>query len=77
MYLAMLVTGVRQNAQLADKQTERYIATTKDWKRRNELLERDSPRGLIPTSYGPKEWMERTLQTKRGQRRYAARSPTI
>jgi len=36
------------NAQLADEQTELFIATTKDWKRRKELREADPPRGGSP-----------------------------
>ena len=32
------------NAQVADEQTELFIATTKDWKRREELREADPPR---------------------------------
>jgi len=51
------------NAQLADEQTELFIATTKDWKRRKELREADPPRGRIPDSYGLKERMERKLRT--------------
>jgi len=36
------------NAQLADEQTELFIATTKDWKRRKELREADPPGGGSP-----------------------------
>lgn len=67
----------KANAQLGDEQTELFIATTKDWKRRKELRERDPPRGRIPQSYGPKERMERKLRTKRGRRIYAKRSKTV
>jgi len=42
----------KANAQLGDKQTELFIATTKGWKRRKELREKDPPRGRIPDSYG-------------------------
>jgi hypothetical protein len=56
-----------QNAQLADNQTELFIAMTKDWKRRNELKEMDPPRGRIPDWYGQKQRMERKLRTKRGR----------
>lgn len=65
------------NAQLADEQTELFIATTKDWKRRKELREADPPRGRIPDSYGSKERMERKLRTKRGRRIYRKRSQTV
>ncbi|MFQ3285739.1 hypothetical protein, partial [Natronomonas sp.] len=41
------------NAALEDDQTELFIATTKDWKRRKELREQGPPRGQIPDSYGP------------------------
>lgn len=57
----------KANAQLADEQTELFIATTKDWKRRKEPREADPPRGRIPKWYGLKERMERKLRTKRGE----------
>ena len=65
------------NAGLEDDQTELFIATTKDWKRRKELREKGPPRGRIPESYGPKERMERKLRTKRGKRIYRKRSQTV
>jgi hypothetical protein len=37
------------NAGLEDEQTELFVATTKDWKRRNELREKDPPGGGILT----------------------------
>ena len=65
------------NAALADEQTELFIATTKDWKRRKELREMDPPRGRIPDSYGLKERMERKLRTKRGRDIYSKRGHTV
>lgn len=65
------------NAELADEQTELFIATTKEWKRRKELREKDPPRGRIPDSYGPKERMERKLRTKRGRDIYSKRGQTV
>jgi hypothetical protein len=62
---------------LADDQTELFIATTKDWKRRKELREKDPPRGRIPEAYGPKERMERKLRTKQGQQIYQKRSTSV
>ena len=62
---------------LQDEQTELFIASKKDWKRRKELRERDPPRGRIPDSYGPKERMERKLRTKRGKAIYRKRSQTV
>jgi hypothetical protein len=65
------------NAQLEDEQMELFIATTKDWKRRKELREKDPPRGRIPDSYGLKERMERKLRTKRGKQIYSKRGQTV
>jgi transposase len=65
------------NAELADEQTELFIATTKEWKRRKELREKDPPRGRIPDSYGPKERMERKLRTNRGRDIYSKRGQTV
>lgn len=65
------------NAGLEDNQTELFIATTKDWKRRKELREKGPPRGRIPDDYGPKELMERKLRTKRGRAIYKERSTTV
>jgi len=55
------------NATLEDDETDLFIATTKDWKRRKELREEGSPRGPIPDSAGPSELMESKLRTKRGR----------
>lgn len=65
------------NAELEDQQTELFIATTKDWKRRKELREKGPPRGRIPNDYGPKERMERKLRTQRGRKIYKERSTTV
>ena len=66
-----------ENAQLADEQTELFVATRKDWKRRKELRERGPPRGRIPDSAGPKERMERKLRTKRGRDIYRKRGQSV
>jgi len=66
-----------ENAGLEDEQTELFIATTKDWKRRKELREKGPPRGRIPNDCGPKERMERKLRTKRGRDIYKERSTTV
>jgi len=85
------VNGVRPRELLADagywseenvekeagEHTELFIATTKDWKRRKELLEQGPPRGRIPKHYGRKERMERKLCTKRGRETYRERSSTV
>ena len=63
--------------ELQDEETELYVATTKDWKRRKELAEKDPPRGRIPNDYGPKERMERKLRTKPGRRMYRKRGQTV
>jgi len=63
--------------QEADENTELFIATTKDWKRRKELREQGPPRGRIPKHYGPKERMERKLRTKRGREIYKQRSCSV
>jgi len=65
------------NAALGDDQTELFIATTKDWKRRQELAEQGPPRGRIPEAYGPAERMERKLRTKRGRDIYGQRSQSV
>ncbi len=67
----------KANAELGDEQTELFIATTKDWKRRKELREQGPPRGPIPESAGPKELMERKLRTKRGRDIYRKRSQSV
>jgi transposase len=63
--------------QEANENTELFIATTKDWKRRKELAELGPPRGRIPKDYGPKERMERKLRTKRGREIYKERSSNV
>lgn len=65
------------NAELEDEETELFIATTKDWKRRKELTEQGPPRGRIPDDYGPKDLMERKLRTKRGWEIYKERSTSV
>src|SRR5699024_8689976 len=45
----------KANGQLADEQTELFMATIKDGRRRKELREADAPRGRIPKWYGLKE----------------------
>ncbi|AKH97477.1 transposase [Halanaeroarchaeum sulfurireducens] len=67
----------KENAELEDEQTELFIATTKDWKRRKELRENGPPRGPIPDSAGPKELMERKLRTKRGRDIYRKRGQSV
>jgi len=66
-----------ENAGLEDDQTELFIATTKNWKRRKELREKGPPRGRIPNHYGPKELMGRKLRTKRGRKIYKERSTSV
>ena len=66
-----------ENVKLQDEQTELFIASKKDWKRRKELREWEPPRWRIPDSYGPNERMERKLRTKRGKGIYRKRSQTV
>jgi hypothetical protein len=47
------------NTEFVNEDTEIFIATLKDWKRRKELREQGPPRGRIPDDYGLKELMER------------------
>lgn len=54
----------KANTELEDEQMELFMAMTKDWKRRKELGERGTPRGMIPDSAGPKGLMGRKLRTK-------------
>ena len=63
--------------ELQDEETELYVATTKDWKRRKELAEQGPPVGRIPDDYGPKELMERKLRTKPGRKMYRKRAQTV
>ena len=67
----------KENAELEDEDIELFIATTKDWKRQNELQENGPPRGPIPDSAGPKELMERKLRTKRGRDIYRKRGQSV
>ena len=53
---------------------ELFIATTKDWKQRQAMRERPSPRGRIPKDLSRRERMERKLLTERGRRLYKKRS---
>ena len=65
------------NAQLADENTELFIATTKDWKQRKALREQGAPRGRIPKNATAQQRMERKLLTKRGKAAYRQRGSTI
>jgi transposase len=65
------------NAALESDETELFIATTKDWKRRQELAERRPPRGRIPQRLTVKERMERKLRTQRGQAIYGQRGSSV
>lgn len=62
---------------LQNEETELFVATTKDWRRRKELAEKGPPRGRIPNDYVPKELMERKLRTKQGRRMYRKRAQTV
>jgi hypothetical protein len=53
---------------------ELLIATTKDWKQRKILREKDPPRGRIPKGLSTMERMERKLRTRRGWNLYAKHS---
>jgi transposase len=64
-----------RNIQEADPEgPELLIATTKDWKQRKQLREKDPPRGRIPKGLSLRERMERKLRTKRGWKLYSQRS---
>lgn len=65
------------NAKLQTDETELFIATTKDWKRRKALRDAGSPRGRIPKNATVKDRMERKLLTKRGREAYKQRGSTI
>lgn len=65
------------NFALQDEDIELYIATTKDWKRREKLAEQGPPRGRIPKDITPTERMERKLRTKRGKAQYRKRGQTV
>lgn len=66
-----------KNAKLEDEETELFIATTKDSKRRKELREEGPPRGRIPKDYDAKQRMERKLRTNRGREVYRERSTSV
>jgi len=66
------------NIQQADPEgPELFIATTKDWKQRQAMRERPTPRGRIPNNLGVRDRMERKLLTKRGRQLYKKRSWTV
>jgi transposase len=65
------------NAALESEATELFIATTKNWKRQQELAEQGPPRGRIPQHLTPQERMERKLRTKRGQAMYRQRGCSV
>jgi transposase len=52
---------------------ELLIATTKDWKQRKALREKDPPRGRIPKGLSAMDRMERKLRTRRGWGLYKRR----
>ncbi len=56
---------------------EFLIATTKDWKQRKAMREREAPRGRIPEQLSVRDRMERKLLTKRGSTLYRLRSQTV
>jgi transposase len=65
------------NAALESEATELFIATTKEWKRQQELAKQPPPRGRIPKHLTPQERMERKLRTKRGQATYRQRGCSV
>jgi transposase len=65
------------NAALETAETELFIATTKEWKRQQELAAQPPPRGRIPKHLTPQERMERKLRTKRGQAIYRQRGCSV
>ena len=56
---------------------EFLIATTKDWKQRKALREREAPKGRIPQNLSSRDRMERKLLTKRGKSLYKLRGQTV
>lgn len=60
-----------------DCEYEMLLATTKDWKRRQELRDAPPVRGRIPKGFTATQRMERKLRTKRGIEEYRKRSQTI
>jgi transposase len=65
------------NAALESEATELFIATTKNWKRKQELAEQGPPRGRIAKHLTRQERMERKLRTKRGQAIYRLRGCSV
>jgi transposase/IS5 family transposase len=65
------------NAALESGATELFIATTKHWKRKQELAKQGPPRGRIAQRLTPQERMERKLRTKRGQAIYRLRGCSV
>jgi transposase len=65
------------NAALESEEMELFIATTKDWKRKQQLADQPPPRGRTPHGLTPQERMERKLRTKRGQAIYRQRGCSV
>ena len=65
------------NVALESEATELFIATTKEWKRQQQLAEQPPPRGRIPKHLTPQARMERKLRTKRGQAIYRQRGCSV
>ena len=65
------------NAALETAETELFIATTKHWKRKQELAKQGPPRGRIAQRLTLQERMERKLRTKRGQAIYRQRGCSV
>jgi transposase len=67
-----------ENLEQADPEgPERFVATRKDWKQREQMRQAPSPRGRIPGHLSRRERMDRKLLTKRGRRLYKKRSQII
>jgi hypothetical protein len=66
-----------ENAGLANRCTDLFIATSKDWKQRKAQRERGAARGRIPRNATARERMERKLLTRRGKAAYRQRGATI
>lgn len=56
---------------------EFLVATTKDWKQRKAMRDREAPRGRIPKDLSSRDRMERKLLTKRGRSLYKLRGQTV
>jgi transposase/IS5 family transposase len=65
------------NAALESEATELFIATTKNWKRKQALAEQGPPRGRTRQDLTRQERMERKLRTKRGQAIYRQRGCSV